>query len=46
MNRLISATKLKPIISGVYPFDEARDAYRYLQSQKHVGKVVIRIANE
>ena len=46
MNRLITATRLKPIISGVYSFDEAKDAYRHLQSQKHVGKIVIRIANE
>ena len=25
------------------PFDEAREAYRYMKSQQHVGKVVIRI---
>lgn len=35
---------LKPVIGGLYGFEEARDAFRFLKSGKHVGKVVIRIA--
>ena len=41
MNRAIEASKLKPVIDGVFGFDEALDAYRHLKSGKHFGKVVI-----
>ena len=44
MNRLISARKIKPIVDRVFSFDQAKEAYEYLASQKHVGKVVIRVA--
>lgn len=44
MNRLISANKLKPVVDKVFPFSKAKDAYAYLQSQKHVGKIVIRVS--
>ena len=31
----------KPVIDKVFPFAEAKDAYRHLKSQSHFGKVVI-----
>ena len=34
---------IKPIVDRVFPFSGAQDAFHYLQSQKHVGKVVIAI---
>jgi NADPH:quinone reductase-like Zn-dependent oxidoreductase len=34
---------LRPIVDRIFPFDEAQDAYRYLQRGAHFGKVVIRI---
>ncbi len=43
MNAAISSHRLRPAIDRVFPFDEAREAYRYMKSQQHVGKVVIRI---
>ena len=45
MNRLITANPgvTRPLIDKVFPFEEAIEAYAYLESQKHVGKVVIRI---
>ncbi|KAI0362288.1 NAD-P-binding protein [Trametes cingulata] len=46
MNRLISAVKLKPVVDKVFTFEEARQAYEYLESQKHVGKVVIKVSKE
>ena len=46
MNRLISAVKLRPVVDKVFSFEEAKQAYEHLQSQKHVGKVVIRVADE
>ena len=44
MNRAIEAGNLHPVIDRVFPFEEAAEAYRHLQSGAHFGKVVIRIA--
>lgn len=41
MNRLITHHKLRPVIDKVFPFDQTDQAYGYLQSQQHLGKVVI-----
>ena len=41
MNRAIEAGGLKPVIDRVFPFAEAKDAYRHLKSQQHFGKIVI-----
>lgn len=35
--------KLKPWIDRVFPFDKSIDAYRHLESQRHIGKVVIKL---
>ena len=44
MNRVIELHQLHPVIDRVFEFDEAKEAYRHLQGQSHVGKIVIRIA--
>ncbi|EMD30916.1 hypothetical protein CERSUDRAFT_120256 [Gelatoporia subvermispora B] len=44
MNRLIAAAGLTPVVDKVFPFEETRKAYEYLESQQHVGKVVIKVA--
>ena len=36
-------SKYKPVIDKIFPFDNAPDAYKYLQSGKHFGKVVISV---
>ena len=41
MNRAIALHKLKPVVDRVFPFEDAKSAYRYLESQQHFGKVVI-----
>lgn len=41
MNRAIEANGLKPVIDKVFPFAEAKAAYRHLKSQSHFGKIVI-----
>jgi NADPH:quinone reductase-like Zn-dependent oxidoreductase len=41
MNRAIALHRLKPVIDRVFPFAEAVDAYRHLESGKHFGKIVI-----
>src|SRR5262245_4032098 len=43
MNRAIAAAGLKPVIDKVFAFEEAREAYRHLQSAQHFGKIVIRV---
>ncbi|EGN99159.1 hypothetical protein SERLA73DRAFT_137349 [Serpula lacrymans var. lacrymans S7.3] len=44
MNRLITAHQIHPVVDKVFSFEKAIDAYAYLESQKHVGKVVIRVS--
>jgi len=46
MNRLMSENTIKPIVDKVFPFEEAQKAYEYLDSQKHVGKVVIKVSKD
>ncbi|CAN5669006.1 NAD(P)-dependent alcohol dehydrogenase [soil metagenome] len=41
MNRAIAAGGLRPVIDKVFPFAEAKDAYRHLKGQSHFGKIVI-----
>lgn len=41
MNRAISANGLDPVIDRVFPYAEAKEAYRHLKGQTHFGKVVI-----
>ncbi|KAK1230827.1 hypothetical protein PQX77_006067 [Marasmius sp. AFHP31] len=46
MNRLIRANPegTRPVIDKVFPFEEVVEAYAHLESQAHVGKVVIKVA--
>lgn len=43
MNRAIAASGLRPVVDRVFPFEEAREALRYLESGAHFGKIVIRV---
>jgi NADPH:quinone reductase-like Zn-dependent oxidoreductase len=45
MNRAISQHRLRPVIDRIFPFEQAREALRYLESAQHLGKVVIRVAD-
>jgi NADPH:quinone reductase-like Zn-dependent oxidoreductase len=38
----VAKNRVKPVIDKVFAFDQAVDAYRYLESARHFGKVVIR----
>ncbi|KII94432.1 hypothetical protein PLICRDRAFT_100032 [Plicaturopsis crispa FD-325 SS-3] len=44
MNRLITANNIRPVVDKVFAFEDAPQAYGYLASQAHVGKVVIKVA--
>jgi NADPH:quinone reductase-like Zn-dependent oxidoreductase len=42
MNRAISFHRLKPLIDSTYAFADVPHALRHLESQRHVGKIVVR----
>jgi NADPH:quinone reductase-like Zn-dependent oxidoreductase len=44
MNRAIAAGGLKPVIDRVFGFDETPAAFKYLQSARHFGKIVISLS--
>lgn len=46
MNRALTLHRVKPVVDRVFPFAEAREAFRYLEGAGHFGKVVIRVAPE
>jgi NADPH:quinone reductase-like Zn-dependent oxidoreductase len=39
----VAAKRIRPVIDKIFPFDEAAEAYRYLESAQHFGKIVIQI---
>jgi len=41
--RSIEQSPFTPVVDRVFPFDAVSDAYRYLESGAHFGKVVIRV---
>jgi NADPH:quinone reductase-like Zn-dependent oxidoreductase len=41
--RFLEVAHINPVIDRVFPFDQAREAYRYMESGQHFGKVVISI---
>ena len=43
MNRALELRQVHPVIDRVFEFNEATDAYRFLESQQHFGKVVIHL---
>jgi D-arabinose 1-dehydrogenase-like Zn-dependent alcohol dehydrogenase len=46
MNRAISAHRIRPVLDKVFDFEHLKEALEYLDSQKHVGKVVIKVARD
>ena len=43
MNRAIAQSKLRPAIDRVYAFEQAAEAFRYMESARHFGKIVVRV---
>lgn len=43
LSRFVSLHKIKPVVDRVFPFEQAREAYEYLDSGSHFGKVVIAV---
>ena len=42
MNRAVTQHQLKPVIDRVFPFSQAREALKHMESGSHFGKIVIR----
>ena len=43
MNRAITANRLVPVVDRVFPFNQAADALRHMESGAHFGKIVVRV---
>ena len=43
MNEHLVAHSIRPVVDRTFPFEQAIDAYKYLQSGSHFGKVVVTI---
>ncbi len=43
MNAAIATVEMHPVVDRVFPFDQVREAFLYMQSASHFGKIVIRI---
>ncbi len=43
MNRAIELAKLKPVVDKTFPFAQAVDAFRTMESGSHFGKVAIKL---
>jgi NADPH:quinone reductase-like Zn-dependent oxidoreductase len=44
MNRAVALHQLRPVVDRVFPFDQAAEALRYMESGAHFGKIVIRVS--
>ena len=45
MNAAIVGARLRPVVDRVFGFDEAREAFSYMESGSHFGKIVIRVVS-
>jgi NADPH:quinone reductase-like Zn-dependent oxidoreductase len=43
MNRAMVVGEMRPVVDRVFGFDEAREAFRYLDGRTHFGKVCVRL---
>ena len=44
MLRAVESHRLQPVVDRIFPFDRAVEAFKYLESGAHFGKVVIRFS--
>lgn len=43
MNQIIEQFHIKPVIDKVFPFEETKEALKYMESGSHFGKIVLKI---
>jgi NADPH:quinone reductase-like Zn-dependent oxidoreductase len=44
LHNALEVSRIKPVIDRVFEFDRAKEAYDYMKSGQHFGKIVIRLA--
>ncbi|WP_146654908.1 zinc-dependent alcohol dehydrogenase family protein [Labilithrix luteola] len=44
MNRGLEATKIRPVVDEVFPFERATEALAKMKAATHFGKIVVRVA--
>ena len=44
MNRFITQHKIRPVVDRVFPFEDAAQAYDFMDNGSYLGKIVIRIS--
>jgi NADPH:quinone reductase-like Zn-dependent oxidoreductase len=45
MNRFISQHKIRPVVDRVFPFEEAAQAYDFMDNGSYFGKIVVRVGS-
>ena len=40
---LLNAKKIKPVIDSVFPFEQVADAHRRMESNLHIGKIILNL---
>jgi NADPH:quinone reductase-like Zn-dependent oxidoreductase len=45
MNAAITEARIRPVVDRVFGFDEVGEAFSYMESGSHFGKIVIRVAS-
>lgn len=43
MNRAIEVNQIHPVVDSVFSIEKVKEAFRYLESGKHFGKVVVQV---
>lgn len=43
MNRFIAEHKIRPVVDRVFPFEEAAQAYEFMDNGSYMGKIVIKL---
>ncbi len=46
MNKAITQLSIKPVVDKVFPFADARKAFRTMEEASHFGKIVIRVGSD
>jgi NADPH:quinone reductase-like Zn-dependent oxidoreductase len=46
MNAALELAQYRPLINKVFPFDQLKDAYEYMLSGDHLGKIVVNLIED
>jgi NADPH:quinone reductase-like Zn-dependent oxidoreductase len=46
LGTLIEAGAIRPVLDRIFPFDQANEAFAYLETGRAMGKVVVELQHE